>query len=115
MQVKSSVLGVGNLLLSWSPISNTNVTYSLSVADPAAPVTVLFTFGPITKPQLAYKYPATGAWCTRYLFTVMAMNEAGDSDPSQPVIASAPTGMYMTILRQRPTECEAIGGYTPQL
>eukprot|EP00731_Ephydatia_muelleri_P011543 Em0006g437a len=95
--VKSVALGVGTLLLSWSPASSpllVNVTYYVSVADPNDPAAVLLRVGPIVEPQYVYQCPAVAAaltWCNRYLFAVMAKNDAGESDPSQPIISISPS------------------------
>lgn len=96
--VTSVALGVGTLLLSWSPASSpllVNVTYYVSVADPNDPAAVLLRVGPIVEPQYVYQCPAVAAaltWCNRYLFAVMAKNDAGESDPSQPIISISPSG-----------------------
>lgn len=88
----------GILELVWVPsfsLPGVNTTYTILVAD--LPIqTMSQTIGLILEPHYAYTFSSLlGAMplsCHQYQFTVFAENDAGKSDPSQPVVSSFPAG-----------------------
>ena len=100
--VNYSALGAGRLLFTWGPapsLSPTNITYSFSVTDSAVPSVTFFEVGSLLEPRYEYVHStgAAPALCGRYQFVVVAKNDAGESNHSQPIVASLPTGTYIHV------------------